>query len=580
MANSAWFVCFLGWSTIILHLLPGFGLTGLWGVDALAYLPRGFSLAWSALTAILLVPPLAERWLPPESPRHAPSVYWKYAWLSAPLSLFLFPLFATATPLLGDGLDRIEALARGFKALRGQPAPLDIALHLGLFQLAGWLDLGATAFRAGWKTYRLISYLAGALAMAAFWKLADRWGQSSWQRALVFAGLVSMGTTVLFCGYPENYSLLAAMLFVHLWLLDRSQEPGRSPFWPLLSLLGMILLHFFALLLLPPTFYFLFRFSRWRPSRTTVAGLLAAGLTFLAFLALMVERHYRGAKAIFLSGSQLFSFSRMVDVLNEQFLVCPALLVLLYLAFVPRRQESISSPPILTYLVGASLIWLLFFYALRPVLGAGPDWDLFSLPALVYTPALLLRAREKLALSPRGRYLSWAVLLVAGYHTIPWIAVNARHDAAISRYENLMVELEGKNPWAAGYGWLKLGKYWQNRGQIEPALRAYERSLAANPTYSVLYREIGQRMLEIGRLELAVSHFENFLTLNPTNPGGRPALAKARELYAEQLAWQGRLSEAAAQYEAILQLYPENQQAQTRLAQLRGQLKNPSGESP
>jgi len=595
MANPAWFVCILGLLTIFFHLLPLLGLSGLWGLDAPAYLPRTFSLAWSALAALLLLPPLFERWLaassaerlPQEHP-DAPGSSWNRAWLIAPAALIFFPFLAVATPLLGDGLDRMAALARGFKALRGQPAPLDIALHLALFHLAPWVPLGKTAFFAAWKTYRILSYLAGAFALLAGWALARHWGTSAWQKALVFGGLLGMGTTLLFCGYPENYSLLAAMLLIHLWLLDRSLQPNRSPLWPLLSLLVMIGLHFFALLLLPPTFYVLFRSGRWRPGRAILALLIGVGLAFLAFLLLMVERHYRGTAAIFLAPDQIFSASRLLDFFNQQLLVCPALLPLLYLALKKRHRfptgdlipEKPFRRPILNYLAGASLIWLVFFYALRPVLGAGPDWDLFSLPALVYTPWLLLRARDTISHTPRGRYLAWAVLVVSFYHTIPWIAVNARHDASIARYENLLAGLEGNNPWAAGYGWLKLGKYWQHLGRTEAALSAYDRSIAANPDYSVLYREVGQQMLELGRLDLAVERFQGFLEHNPTNPGAKPALAKARKLYAEHLEWQGRGQEAAAQYQAILDLYPGQPEAQAALARVRAKLQAGEGKQP
>jgi tetratricopeptide (TPR) repeat protein len=217
----------------------------------------------------------------------------------------------------------------------------------------------------------------------------------------------------------------------------------------------------------------------------------------------------------------------------------------------------------------ASLIWVPFFYVLRPVLGAGPDWDLFALPALVYTPWLLLRLRDRISSQPQARYLVWAILVVSFFHTIPWIAVNARTGAAVARYQNLVIDLEGKNPWAAGYGWLKLGKYWQRLGRMDQALSAYDHSLAANPEYSVLYREVGEKMIEIGRLDLAVKRFEGFLQHNPTNPGAKPTLARARTLYAQSLEWQNRLPEAAAQYQAILALYPDHAEAQEALARLR-----------
>jgi tetratricopeptide (TPR) repeat protein len=565
MARRSWLVFSLALLTIGLHLLPRLGVRGLFGLDALAYLPRAFSLAWCLAAALLLLPPLARRLLPDDSsapPRPAGGV------VAVILSLVLFPILTTATPLLGDGLDRIEGLTQGWKALRGQPAPLDLALHLlGL----RWLGprLAFTAFDQARQTYRLVSCLAGGLAVFAAWQWARRRSRSAWDQALLFGGLLGLGATLLFCGYPENYSVLAAVLFAHLWLLDRALQPGRSPLPPLLSLLGLIGLHFFSVLLLPPTFYALFRAGRWRPGPAVWAALLAVGAAFLAFLLLMLERHYRGAAAIFLAPAQIFSPARLLEFLNEQLLVCPALLLLLPLALSSGRRFS-TCDPITSYLAPASLIWLPFFYALRPVLGAGPDWDLFSLPALIYTPWLLLRAKDRISSEPQARYLVWAVLVVSFFHTIPWIAVNARPEAAVARYENLILDLEAKNPWAAGYGWLKLGKYWQRLGRTEPALSAYERSLAANPGYSVLYREVGEKMIELGRLDLAVPRFEGFLLHNPTNPGAKPALARARRLYAQQLEWQGRFPEAAAQYQAILELDPDQAEAQTALDRLRG----------
>jgi len=562
MARRSWLVFALGLLTIGLHLLPLLGARGLFGLDALVYLPRGFTLAWCLAAAVLLLPPLAARLLPGDTaapPRPFSAI------LPVLLSLILLPILAVATPLLGDGLDRIEGLTQGWKALQGQPAPADLALHLLVRRFLAALP-ALTAFDRAWKTYRLVSYLAGVLAIFTWWQLACRRSRSAWEQGLLFGGLLGMGTTVLFCGYPENYSVLAAMLFVHLKLLDRSLEPGRSPLPPLGSLLCLIGLHFFALLLLPPTFLALIRAGRWRPGRAFSAVLLAVGLAFLAFLVLMLERHYRGI-AIFLAPAQIFSFSRLLDFLNEQLLVCPALLLLVPLAFSPGRRFSTCGSS--NYLAWASLIWLPFFYALRPVLGAGPDWDLFSLPALIYTPWLLLRLRDRISSQPQARYLVWAILVVSFFHTIPWIAVNARTGAAVARYQNLVIDLEGKNPWAAGYGWLKLGKYWQRLGRMDQALSAYDHSLAANPEYSVLYREVGEKMIEIGRLDLAVKRFEGFLQHNPTHPGAKPTLARARTLYAQSLEWQNRLPEAAAQYQAILALYPDHAEAQEALARLR-----------
>ena len=575
MSRRSWLILALGLLTILLHLLPLLGRSGLFGVDALAYLPLPFSLAWTAFAALLLLPPLAELFLPkdapgrpdPPPPRRRNTIPGPiaFALLIVLLALACLPLsefISVAAPLLGDGLDRIEALPDGWKALAGQPAPLDISIHVLLFQYQGYL-WGKTPFFAAWSTYRFISFLAGGLALCAWRALARRWGHTLWERALIFAGWLGMGSTLLFLGYPENYSILAAMLFVHLWVLEQTLESKRSPLWPLLSLLALIGLHFFSLLLLPPTFYALFRSGRWRPSRTFSALLLAVGLAFLVFLLLMVERRFRGT-AIFLPPGQLFSLSRLLEFLNEQFLVCPALLLLLPWAFASGHRSPIGD-----YLAGASLIWIPFFYVLRPVIGAGPDWDLFALPALVYTPWLFLRARAAIFSGPRPRYLAWAILVVSFYHTIPWIAVNLGHESAVARYQGLMTDLEGKNPWAAGYGWLKLGKYWQHRGDTDLALAAYDRSLAANPHYSVLDREVGEKMIALGRLDLAVARYEGFLQHNPTNPGAKPALAQVRKLYAERLERQGRFPEAAAQYEAILQLFPNHAKAQAALARLR-----------
>jgi len=576
MSRRSWLIFALGLLTILLHLLPLLGRTGLFGVDALAYLPLPFSLAWCGFAVILLFPPLAEHFLlkdPPALPTTPLQRPWHktipgqiaFSVLMVLLALACLPLseiISVATPLLGDGLDRIEALPDGWKSLAGQPAPLDLSIHVLLFQYLGY-HWGKTAFWAAWSTYRFLSFAAGFLALCAWKALARRWGQTRWERALLFAGWLGMGSSLLFLGYPENYSILAAMLFVHLWLLEQTLEAKRSPLWPLLSLLALIGLHFFCLLLLPPTFYVLFRSGRWRPSRTTSALLLAVGAAFLVFLFLTVERRFRGT-AIFLPPGQIFSLSRLLEFFNEQLLVCPALLLLLPWAFASGRRSPIGD-----YLAGASLLWVPFFYVLRPVIGAGPDWDLFALPALVYTPWLFLRARATIFSGTRSHYLAWAILVVSLFHTIPWVVVNAGQESAVARYHGLMTDLEGKNPWAAGYGWLKLGKYRQRLGQTDQALAAYDRSLAANPGYSVLYREIGEKMLELGRLDLAVQRFQGFLQHNPTSPEAKPALAQARKLYALDLEGRGRFPEAAAQDEAILQLYPDNREAQAALARVR-----------
>src|SRR3989304_8698462 len=153
---------------IILALrLAAAGFAGpFWSVNLLRYLDPAPA-AFAVLPVLLLLVPLlagramAEKFLVTSRPLPA----WSVALAFLALALALPPV---ATPLLGDGIDRIEAVRAGlYHAVRNHPAPLDIIFHHYLESLvSAVLPAPQSWFDDSWRTWRASSWAAGALAAA------------------------------------------------------------------------------------------------------------------------------------------------------------------------------------------------------------------------------------------------------------------------------------------------------------------------------------------------------------------------------------------------------------------------------
>jgi len=108
---------------------------------------------------------------------------------------------------------------------------------------------------------------------------------------------------------------------------------------------------------------------------------------------------------------------------------------------------------------------------------------------------------------------------------------------------------------------VRLTEDFRPKATAEDAV-GYELQIAANPSYSALHDDVAVLYLELGKPELAVSHFEASLKLHPGSAVASYNLGTALEAAA-------RFDDAAAQYEKAIAVDPRYASAHVNLGNMR-----------
>jgi len=491
---------------------------GCFGFDQLKYFPQPLATA----SPVLFLGLAAAAVFFPAGNLFAKKHLWPVSAVLIAGWLAALVLLRASAPLLGDGMDRISSLAEPLlKTARTQPAPLDIFLHWAAYRL-----LAPFAADAGHLAYSLNSYLAGLLYLAAVIFLARKVLSGPAARFFFAAVMLAAGFVQLFAGYAENYCFIPAGLV--FWMAGvKGSETGKFSV-PAAAQITLILLHFFFLLLLPVTVWVLWR-NAGRKSLPLLSCLAAFGFMVSITALFMVRHSYRGP-AIFLDPARIFSLPHLADFLNLQILACPALLLLLLaLAFARGKPPAAILEKAL---LGASVIFLAFFFILRPVLGAVRDWDLFSIPAMIYTAFLLIYALNRLEREPGIlNALAAAAVLVSIFHTGSWLLLNHSEEKMVSRIASHLEARQSRERWASGYGFLVMADYFEQQGRVPESDSAFRKAGQINPGYSVIHQNYGLFLWKHGRRENAIQEMELAARLNPTNQRIKMILAGFRAQY-------------------------------------------------
>ncbi len=454
-----------------------------------------------------------------------------------------------AAPILGDGVDRIESMPAGLKALSGQPSPLDLILHVLAYRVFSGLDL--PAWDLSWRVWRVMSYAAGAAGAAMVWRLASLRSASELGRAFFFIVVFFSGTALFFFGYVEDYVLLAAAIYGFFLLVELAAR-GRVPAGALLAGLAVLIgLHLFMLLLVPPALYTLYRHKLWKPSRTALMLLAAAVAAAGAVSLYMVHERFRGP-AILVAPAALLGPYHLIGFLNQQLLACPVLPLLLGLALTGKSADG--PDPLLTFTGASALIMTVFFFFLRPVIGPAADWDLFAIPSLFYAPWLALRTARRWRASPGFPVIAWQTSVLALASLAPWLMLNMNQKDAVDRFKDLMEWEAPYNHWSASFGYYRLAKYQTHAGGPSgetDAVASLARAVEINPDNPVLRLQEAQLLSALGRRDLARVQ----LTAHFINQG---AMEEGR----------GGHQEAARQYRKALAVDPASKEALSALARL------------
>ncbi|GEM_PF-2658061 len=547
-------------AVILLHLLFAFWqIPAGWGVHCLAFFPAWASAGATALALVLLLPAVSGIWnsgtqekppsfLPDFLSSRFPNL--RYALIGL-LSLIPLYLLRVRVQTLGDGPLWVRELTGPVGRLASEPLTIYLVrLLYGAMQGAGWED--------ALRVYRALSWACGALYVFFALLTADAVGRDRRERAILRLSLLTVGTVELFCGYAEHYAPLTVGVLAFLYAAWRYLDGQGSLMGPALVWGGAFALHFSAAALFP-SLIFLY-FIEWRRSLARAGfwwkaaappALVLFALLFVGWRLDLDPRSFGTAPHVvplwgtdpFLRPHALLSGVHLTDVLNEHLLVAPMGLVLIGAALLTVRDRIARNPHFLL-LGSAAFFYVALTVFFNPELGAFRDWDALSpvaVPVALLSGYLLTRCAEP----GTQRRLAWVTGVVAFFHLVPWLYVNADAERALARFSATLRDGARLSAHARGTGWDELRGACERMGRKEEALRAARASLEASPRHPRYLSNVVRLMGETGGREALEPLLREVVA---RDPGFARARAHLATLYHEQ----GRFAESEREYRAAL----------------------------
>ncbi len=590
----------------------------LWGVNQLAYAPRWVGLLLPAFGIVTL-------WFPVSAPlaltlgrlmvKHGAGVSLDRrltAYVLAPaVGAVIFWIARCKVYFLGDGWLHGEMVSRGLR-FHG----FDFLTYNLVSRLFATLRQPAEA--DAFRMFAYVSVVSGALYLAAAAWSVRRLSNDRALRILLYGLLIFLGSTQVFMGYVECYSILTVFMLLFVALLVGHYRNGL-PIWAPGVAFGLgLMFHLDALFLAP----LLVLPLAWpvRQSRVTfirravfLLGPIAAALG-LAAAVLALQGYSRttfhsdfvlwrpgSAFLVPLGGRDgLLSWRHWKDVLNLLLVLAPVPLVMVVLAAVTTRAGRRLAGPgnageqdrrLFMLLLVANLWLLILISTLHMKQGMARDWDLFAAHAVLLVLTAWF-AWSKLVSGRLREELIGAAVITAILLSVPWFWLNAGEARSVRWFEEITV---GFPSYEKAYAYEELGKYYRNAGKPAEALREYQRSFETFPGHGRFGAALGTFQYSEGMKEEALGTFQQVLSVDSTQ---RVALELSARicyergdydemlLFARKLAGVGRegpraaaihgaaaetlglFDEALASYERALTGYPANVELLCRIGRV------------
>ncbi len=419
----------------------------LWGFDSWSILPDFAAVLLFLFGAAAILPPARKAFRESvdnleKFSAKVPVIIWLIIFAS------VFYLLRQSVPMIGDGPLRIRNAEGGVLIIAAEP--LDTFIHTFAYQqLNNYFNIGAE------KVIEWISIVAGLGAVSGSFlylrKIFDRRNYANFTGLILF----SSGTVLLFFGYVESYTILAAFIILFLLSSLHMLREKRFKITPAVYLaLGMIF-HPLGILMIPALLFAYYQVIKSKENKLTLWLIiisifiasaavlssisLASGKNPLEIIAdLTADSHIL---APFSTDYGIISWQHFLDIINQIALTVPPIIALPLIINNYKSIEIGDDIKFLYWAAGGGIFLLLFF---QSDLGFSRDWDLFAVSSL---PLLILIAFMIIKLSQKDLYrYSFTIILISLLHTIPWIILNSDEDAVISRAERL-----AETPWWTGH---------------------------------------------------------------------------------------------------------------------------------
>jgi len=586
--------CVLAFASAVvgLHLLSLYRWTGtLWGVHAWAFLPVWVQVTTLALVVVAAVP--LTRWtlaglsltrgerhrartagadsgsealeatpvLPLRGPEPRASVAGPSSrarpialgTLAAAAGGVLLWVLRARHNLLGDGV-AIVAGGPGTGGLH-ELEPLTVLIQARALDLLNALSgPGHSGQQLTWNAVALVSVVAGALFIPVAWAIAGEIGAmdggerpapdassppgaaatTRWTVALIFVILVSQGYLQLFCGYVENYALLALANAIVVLTGLRFARGRGSLLAAGAAMVLAISIHLSASALIP-AWSLLALWGVWfGTNRRRHAIDLALTVLLGAALTLALARLKPGyllPRALWdvtvravgqrqEDPAYLLSLRHVRDFFNEQMLIGPlgifAFAGGLGLALARgswRRPDALFAAVAGLGYAGACMV------AGDSNLGYARNWDLLAPAGVVFTVAGLQLLRPAFQTAAPWRSALLLAVALSVFHTLPWIALNASERRSVERFTTL--------PLGGGRTENTVALWYAERGDFAEAKRWLKRSLRVNPENSRALDLYGRIAFDEHEPRLALEAYLIAVTIRPDKAEYRQQLAAA-----------------------------------------------------
>ncbi len=551
----------------------------LWGINHLAYFPLWVRFVFTLPGLLILVPwvnsrvyKLLEQILAFFQKIFSKKEVIGYLFFSL-ISMFLFWLLRTRTNFLGDGYAYISQLSLE-KFHRIGYEPLEVFTHLYLYKFLKLFFPPSAEF-----VYAGLSILAGGIFVFVLLFLSRTISEDKFDRLFIFSLFLFSGTTELFLGYAEHYTLTYVGIFAYLYFSLRYLQGKVKILLPILLCALSISFHFSSAYLLPSLFFLValkkengemvFSLKKTLPYLLIFAFVLGFSVYYvwrinpdLLQIVIPLLKGKLDAPAY-----TLFSPAHLVDILNQHLLISSSGLVLILGLFMVYKRILKFKNRITIFLIIVTIAQLLYHFLLNPTLGAGRDWDLFSALGLGYT---VLGLYLFLNLVQSRKYSTTVLISTVFLSAAPWLLLNANTGRSAERFRNLL-DLDLNRSLMGRYA---LVDYYHQQNRFEEAekiraeiyhlfpddslihaaspyiaARDYARAeklldqaIEINPNSMGAYHTLGVIYLIQGKTDQAIGLFQRVIRLNPFYSPARVNLGQA-------LLSQGNLKEALAQLE-------------------------------
>ena len=430
--------------------------------------------------------------------------------------------------------------------------------------------------------YHVINVILHALSAVLWWRALARLKiPAAWLAAAVFAVHPVNVESVAWIAERKNTLSMLFFVLTLLWYLRFEDTSRRRWYWLALGTFALALLSKTSVVPLPVALLLCAWWRRGKVARTDLRRLLpffalsvAAGLVTVWFQSRIGVSQgilYRSLASRLAGAGWACCFYLWKAVV-------PVHLMTNY----PQWRVEMSSPiaylPILIVLGCLGMFWkyrqnwgrpLLFasgyFLAmLFPVLGLvnmtylalSPVADRFLYLSLIGVIAPICAAGARVCRTCEGAFRAM-IQIAAAMVVILLASLTWRQNHIYKDQETLWSVALERNPWS----WVAhngLGSALQHRNPSD-AISHYEQALLIKPDYAEAHNNLGNTLLELGRVPEAVGHFEQALRVAPNS-------ARVHYNMAGALIRQGRRSEAIAHWEQAVRIKPDYAEAHNNLA--------------